>query len=359
MSALSNITNQITSTISNLTMSIPKTCRAAVIEEAGKDLVVKEVPVPEPKNGEVLIKTEACGVCHSDFGVQQGHFGPMVQYPRIPGHEVIGKVVAVGSGVSQYKVGDRLGGPWHGGHDGTCKLCNKAAFQMCDNRVVNGVTKDGGYSEYCILRQEAAVPIPSDMDVAEVAPLLCAGVTVFNSIKKMNVDAGDIVAVQGLGGLGHLAIQYARKMGYRTVAISRNDKKKDFAMKLGATDYIDTSKGDAAEQLKKMGGAALVVITAPNPDVVGQMIGGCAPMGKVLMLAPVGEVKVNTVPMITEGISVHGWPSGHALNCEEAIEFADVQGVKCMIEKFKLDDVNDALKHCTEGNVRFRAVLVF
>lgn len=222
----------------------------------------------------------------------------------IPGHEVIGTVVEVGPGEKRWKVGDRAGGPWHGGHDGTCKACNRGLFQMCDNEVINGVSRNGGCkqicvvwntnpfanacgpdAEYCILRSEAVVRIPDDVDPAEYAPLLCAGVTVWNGVRKMGITAGDVVAVQGLGGLGHLALQFIRKMGYRTIALSTSDDKKDFAMQLGANDFVNTTKEDPVAALQKLGGASLVVVTAPNPKVMGPLVQACGPMGKVLILA--------------------------------------------------------------------------
>ncbi|TKA70098.1 hypothetical protein B0A49_06356 [Cryomyces minteri] len=334
--------------------SLPKSYKAAVLEGVGKSLEIKDVPMEEPQEGQILIKVHACGVCHSDSAVQQGQMGPP---PKIMGHEIIGTVVQVGPGEKKWKEGDRVGGAWHGGHDGICKACNRGMFQMCDNEAINGVTRNGGYTEYCLLRTEAAVRIPSDVDPAEFAPLLCAGVTVFNGIRQMKITAGDTVAIQGLGGLGHLAIQYARKMGFRTVALSSSGDKRDFAMKLGATDYIDGSKEDTVEALNKMGGADLIVVTAPNPKVIGPLVNGCAAGGKVLVLAPVGEVPFNTVPMILKGVSVHGWPSGHALDSEEAIAFAQHQDVKCMVEKFPLAKAQEAMDHMLSGKVRFRAVL--
>jgi len=212
-------------------------------------------------------------------------------------------------------------------------------------------------SEYCILRSEAAVKLPTDIDKAELAPLLCAGVTVFNGIRHMEIPAGGLVAIQGLGGLGHLAIQYARKMGYRTVALSSSDSKRQFATELGATDYVDGSKEDTAEALQKMGGADLVVITAPNPKIIGPLVQACAPMGKLLVLAPVGDVTVNVGPMVLRGVSLWGWPSGHALDSEEAVRFAQVQNVKCLIEKFPLEKAQEAMDHMLSGKVRFRCVL--
>jgi len=343
----------------NTNMSYPSSCKAAVAPDVKAKLEIKEVPVSAPKEGEILVKVEACGICFSDFAVIQGEFGPLSKKDLIPGHEVIGRVVDVGPGVKRWQKGDRVGGGWHGGHDGTCRSCNRGLFQICDNAAVNGVSRDGGYAEYCILRAEAGVKIPDGMDAAQAAPLLCAGVTVFNGIRRMDILPGGTVAIQGLGGLGHLALQYSRKMGFRTVALSRDGSKKDFAMKLGATDYLDgTQSGDSGEALQAIGGADLIVVTAPNPKLMGPLINGLAPRGKLLILAPVGEVPFNTVPMVMGGRSVHGWPSGHALDSEEALEFARIHGVECMIEKFSLDQINEAHQHMTDGKVRFRGVLV-
>jgi len=228
---------------------------------------------------------------------------------------------------------------------------------MCKNKSINGVLRDGGYGKYATLRSEAAVRIPKDADPAAVAPLLCAGVTVFNGMRHMGITPGDIVAVQGLGGLGHLAIQYARKMGFRTVALSRGGDKEDFARKLGAHEYIDIQAGDVAEELQKLGGAALVVVTAPNPDVISPLLGGLAAGGKLCIHTVIGPVPVNTVPLVSNALSVCGWPSGHALDSEEAIAFADSHGVECMVEKFPLEKANEAMEHMLSGKARFRAVL--
>lgn len=230
-------------------------------------------------------------------------------------------------------------------------------FQTCDNEEINGVSRDGGYAEYVLLRAEAAVRIPADVDPAEAAPLLCAGVTVFNSMRRMGVMQGDLVAVQGLGGLGHLAVQFASKMGYEVAAISSGGDKKGFAAELGAHHYIDASREDPAKALMALGGAAMICSTAPNPKAVSPLVGGLAPQGKLIVLAPLGPVEFDTTAMVVKAASVHGWPSGHALDCEEAIKFAGTHGVKCMIEKFPLDKVQDAFEHMTSGKVRFRAVL--
>jgi len=341
-----------------MSSKFPKTCKAVTVPDVKQALVIKDVSLEEPAQGEILIKVKACGVCHSDHGVIQGDFGPLAHKDLIPGHEVVGTVVAVGPGEKKWKEGDYVGGGWHGGHDGTCKQCNRGLFQTCANEAVNGVSRDGGYAEYCKLRTEAVVSIPEGMDAAEVAPLLCAGVTVFNSIRNMHIIPGGVVAVQGLGGLGHLALQYSSKMGYRTVALSRDASKKDFATQLGATNYVDGGQEDTAEALQKLGGADLIVVTAPNPKIMGPLVKGLAPMGKLLILAPVGEVPIDTVSLIIKGQSVHGWPSGHALDSEEAIAFANLHGIKCMVEKFPMDKVQDAMDHMVASKVRFRAVLM-
>ncbi|KAI1279328.1 alcohol dehydrogenase [Xylaria sp. FL0933] len=336
--------------------SLPKTFKGAAIVKSNAPVEIKEFDLREPGPGEVLVKVIACGVCHTDLFVATGAFGEF--WPRIPGHEIVGDVVSVGSNVTRVKNGDRVGGPWHGGHDNSCRSCARGQFQMCDNGKINGVSFDGGYAEYVILRQEAVVRVPKDLDPAETAPLLCAGVTVFNAIRKQHVEQGNLVAVQGLGGLGHLAVQYASKMGYRTVAISSGSAKEEFARKLGAHDYIDTSKDDPVKKLQALGGAALIVATAPNPKAISPLIGGLQAGGKLIVLAPIGPVEFDTGIMITKGVSVAGWPSGHALDSEEAIQFSLDHGVKCMIEKFPLAEAAKAMDHCHSGNVRFRGVLI-
>ena len=235
-----------------------------------------------------------------------------------------------------------------------CKACRRGLFQMCVQKTINGVMRDGGYGEYMTIRTEAAVDVPKDVDPAAAAPLLCAGVTVFNSLRQQKVIPGDIVAVQGLGGLGHLALQYASKMGYRTVAISSSSAKEDFATQLGAHDYIDSSKGDIGEQLTAMGGASAILFTAPNEKLIPTLLSGLGPLGKLIILAASAPATVNTASMIANGTSISAWPSGHALDSEEAISFAQVHGVNCMIEKFPFDKANEAIEHMTSGKVRFR-----
>ncbi|ORY10278.1 alcohol dehydrogenase [Clohesyomyces aquaticus] len=338
-------------------MSLPKTYKVQVFEEKGQPLVLKEFELKPPQAGEVLAKVLACGVCHSDEVVKHGGFGN--GFPIAPGHEAIGDVVAVAEGEKYWKVGDRVGAAWHGGHDGTCKACKRGLFQMCQNEQVNGVSRNGGYGEYVYIRSEAAVPIPKDGDPAALAPLLCAGVTVFNSLRKQGITLGDTVAIQGLGGLGHLALQYTSKMGYRTVAISSSGSKRDFAKKLGAHEYIDGSKGDVGEQLQKLGGASCILLTAPSDELVPKLMNGLGMLGKLVILAAIPTpVPINTSSMINQGLSIVAWPSGHALDSEEAISFAQVHGVNCMIEKFPLEKANDAMDHMNSGKVRFRGVLI-
>ncbi|KAI9836892.1 MAG: hypothetical protein M1819_001057 [Sarea resinae] len=336
--------------------SLPKTFKAARFLEAGAPLTIVDVPLVQPSTGEVLVKVLATGVCYSDVHAQHGSMGS--GFPRTPGHETIGDVVAVGEGEKKWKVGDRVGAPWHGGHDGTCKKCQKGLFQMCDNETVNGIFRDGGYAEYVLLRSEATVRVPTSVDPAAYAPILCAGVTVFNSIRHMHVMPGEIVAVQGVGGLGHLAVQYAANMGYRVVALSRGSDKEKEAKEFGASEYIDQSKEDATEKLQSMGGAALIISTAPNPKVISPLLGGLGAEGKLLILAPCGEVPINTFAIIPKGISVHGWPSGHANDCEEAIAFTQANGVHTIVNKFPLADAQKAFENTVAGKAKFRNVLV-
>ncbi|KAF1982901.1 alcohol dehydrogenase [Aulographum hederae CBS 113979] len=337
--------------------ALPKTFKAVTAQDTEGTLQVKDVPLNEPQQGELVIKVLACGVCHGDHDIINGAIGPLSKKDLIPGHEVVGTIVAVGPNETRWKMGDRVGCGWHSGHDGTCKSCQRGYFQCCENQVINGVTKDGGYAEYCTIRTEAAVRIPEGMDSAEAAPFLCAGVTVFNGIRQMGIMANGLVAIQGLGGLGHLAVQYSRKMGYRTVALSRGSEKKEMALQLGATDYLDASEGDAGEALQKMGGADLIVATAPNAAIVPGLIKGLGLRGKLLILAGVGEMTINAFPLLFKGQSIHGWPSGHALDSEEALQFAQVQGVKCLVEIFPLEKAKEAMEHMITHKVRFRAVL--
>ncbi|KAL8818135.1 MAG: hypothetical protein Q9191_008006 [Dirinaria sp. TL-2023a] len=340
-----------------MAQNLPKTFKAAIFKKANAPLTFEDVELKLPTYGQVLVKMLAAGVCHSDAGVQAGALGDV--FPRIPGHEIVGDVVAGPPTEKKWKVGDRVGGTWHGGHDGVCKACNRGLHQMCENEAINGVTKDGGYAEYTLLRTEAVISVPLDIDPAECAPLLCAGVTVFNGMRRQGIYPGSIVAVQGLGGLGHLAVQFAAKMGYRVVALSSSGSKEKFAKDLGAHDYLDGSKVDQAAELTKMGGASMVVATAPNMDIVKGLAAGLEIGGKILLLALAGDVSAPTPLLITRGLSIQGWPAGNALDCEETIAFADLQGVKCLVEKFPFEKAQEAFEHMLSGKARFRSVITF
>lgn len=336
--------------------SLPETHKAVVVEQKDGPMTLKDVPLEQPKQGEILIKVLATGICHSDSFVAANTFGN--PYPMVPGHEVVGNVVALGPGESKWQIGDRVGGPWHGGHDGVCLPCRRGQFQMCEHGTVNGIFRFGGYAEYMTLRTEATVRVPKDVDPASTAPLLCAGVTTFNAIRNMRVTPGSLVAVQGLGGLGHLAVQFAAKMGYRVVALSSSADKVDFARQLGAHHYIDGSKQDTVKELQQLGGAALIVATAPNPKAVEPLIYGLEAYGTLLILSAMGNLSVDTGAMIQKGVTVRAWASGHALDSEETIEFARDQGVNCMIEKYPLHDFQKAFDRMMHGQARFRCVLV-
>ncbi|KAI1081033.1 putative alcohol dehydrogenase [Whalleya microplaca] len=337
-------------------MSLPKYYKHAVFPAQGQALVVEQTPLKLPGPNEVLVKVEACGVCFSDMFAQHNVMGG--GFPLCPGHEIIGRVAAVGSGAEAWSVGDRVGAGWHGGHDGVCTACKKGWLQMCENQAINGETKNGGYAEYCILRSEATVRVPEHVDAAKYAPVLCAGMTVYNSIRHMNIPVGDIVAIQGLGGLGHLAVQYAARMGYRVVAISRGAEKEKFARQLGAHEYIEASKGDVGAALKALGSASLVVATAPTADSITPLLTGLGVLGKLLVLSVPGELKINTAVMLKNGVSVQSWPCGHARDSEEAIAFTELQNIDCLVEKFPLDQAQAAFEAMLAGKVRFRAVIV-
>ncbi|KAH8428590.1 uncharacterized protein LDX57_006286 [Aspergillus melleus] len=336
-------------------MALPQTYKQAVFKSLGAPLVIEEVPMTPPGPNEILVKVEACGVCYSDMFAQNNIMG--AGFPLVPGHEIVGHVAAVGGNVSGWKAGDRIGGAWHGGHDGTCKACRKGFFQMCDQAQVNGETKNGGYAEYCLINAEAAVHVPAHLPAAQYAPILCAGVSVFNSIRHMNVPVGETIAIQGLGGLGHLAIQYASKLGYRVVAISRDGSKEQFARDLGAHEYIDSSKEDAGDALKRLGGASLAVTTAPTAEVMSGLLKGLGILGKLLILSVPGEVSIDTAVMLKYGLSVQIWPAGHSNDTEEALAFTELHKINCMVEEFPLERVNDAYQAMLNGTVRFRSVV--
>ena len=334
-----------------------KRMKAAQISTPRGNWEIVERDIPEPAAGQVRIKVEACGVCHSDILVKDGLW-PGLKYPRIPGHEIAGRVDAVGTGVSDWTIGQRVGVGWHGGHCFRCDPCRRGDFILCQNGKVTGITHDGGYAEYMISPVEAVAAMPDELPAVEAAPLLCAGITVFNSLRNSGARGGDLVGVQGVGGLGHLGIQYAAKMGFVTVALNRGKEKQSLAEKLGARHYVDTTAGNPAEGLKKLGGARLILATAPDAKSISALVGGLGPNGKLLVVAAAMEpISISAFDLIGGRRSVQGWPSGTAKDSEDTLQFSAFAGVRPMIEKFPLAKVADAYDSMATGKARFRAVL--
>ncbi|MFU8812596.1 MAG: alcohol dehydrogenase [Balneolaceae bacterium] len=331
--------------------------KAAQISKAGADFELVDLPKPEPAADEVLIKIEACGICHSDAFVKDGLF-PGIEYPRVPGHEVVGTIELTGSDVSMWQTGARVGVGWHGGHCFTCDPCRNGDFINCQNGKISGISYNGGYAEYMVAPQEAIAAVPDELSSAEAAPLLCAGITTFNSIRNAGAKPGDLVAVQGIGGLGHLAVQYAAKMGYRVAAISTSNDKKSLALELGAHHFINAKEQDAAEELQNLGGARLIVATAPNSAAISSVVGGLGVDGNLLILAATGEaVEVSPLSLIMGRKSVSGWPSGTARDSEDTLNFSALTGTKPLIETYPLEKVAEAYDRMINNEARFRVVL--
>lgn len=330
--------------------------KAVQVKEKGGDFVVVDIDKPSPKENEILIKVEACGICHSDAFVKEGVFP--IDYPRVPGHEVVGIVEEVGSRVKKWKKGQRVGVGWHGGHCFDCEPCREGDFINCENAKISGISYDGGYAEYMTAPQEAIASIPEELSSADAAPLLCAGITVFNALRNSGIKAGDTVAVQGIGGLGHLAIQYAAKMGMRTVAISTSDDKKELAKELGAHHFVNTGNSNAAKELQKLGGADLILATAPSSKAISSVIDGIAKNGKILMVAATGEpIEVSPMQLLSGRKSAAGWASGTAMDSEDTLNFSALTGTKPMIEEYSLDDAAEAYDKMIKNKARFRVVL--
>jgi D-arabinose 1-dehydrogenase-like Zn-dependent alcohol dehydrogenase len=327
------------------------------VSKGGGPFELVEREVPKPGAGQVRVKVEACGICHSDALVKFGAY-PGIAFPRVPGHEIAGRVDAVGEGVTQWAQGDRVGVGWHGGHCFVCEACRRGMFINCKNAKITGISHDGGYGEYAVVPAASVARIPEGLDAAEVGPLLCAGITTFNSLRNSHARPGDLVAVQGIGGLGHLGIQYAAKMGFRTVAISRGADKEALARELGAHEYIDTNVVSAAEGLQKLGGADLVLATAPSAEAVSSVIDGLKARGTLLLVAaPHQPFSVSAFSMLS-GKSIVGWPSGTAIDSEDAVAFSVLTGVRPRVERFPLEQAEEAFSRVMENKVRFRGVLV-
>jgi len=320
------------------------------------DLV--QLDVPEPRAGQVRIRVDACGVCHSDSLTVNRAF-PWIQLPRTPGHEVAGAIDAVGAGVDSWKVGQRVGVGWHGGHCGHCDSCRKGDFVTCRNQQICGISYDGGYAQYMVAPVEALVSIPAELAAADAGPLLCAGITVFNSLRNAGARPGDLVAVLGIGGLGHLGVQFAVKMGYRTVALARGRDKEALAKQLGAHLYIDTTERDPAAELAKLGGARVVLATVTSSKAMSAVMGGLGVDGKLVILgADMEPLSLNTVPMIMARQSVQGWPSGAPHDSEDTLAFSVLTGVRAMIETVPLAQAPQAYERMMSGKARFRMVVL-
>jgi len=331
--------------------------KVAQISKAGGDFELAERNIPEPGAGEVRVKIEACGICHSDVLVKDGIW-PGLQFPRIPGHEIAGRVDAVGAGVTPWKQGQRVGVGWHGGHCFVCAPCRRGDFSMCVNRKVTGIDFDGGYAEYVIVPAAVLALIPDDVPAEEAGPFMCAGVTVYNALRNSGARGGDLVAIHGIGGLGHLGVQYARQMGFRTIALGRGKDKEALAKKLGAHRYIDTDASDVVAELQKLGGARVILGTAPSAKAISPLVDGLAPDGTLLVpAAPSEPLSINVFSLIMGRRSVAGWYSGTAKDSQDTLEFSALSGVHPMIEKYPLSKVAEAYEQMHSGKVRFRVVL--
>jgi alcohol dehydrogenase/propanol-preferring alcohol dehydrogenase len=331
--------------------------QAAQISKAGGDFQLVERDIPEPGPGQVRVKVEACGICHSDVLVKDGLW-PGLKYPRVPGHEIAGRIDALGDNVTSWKTAQRVGVGWHGGHCFVCEQCRRGNFAMCVNRKITGIDFDGGYTQYMIAPAAALAAIPEDLPAEQAGPFMCAGVTVYNALRHSGARGGDLVAIHGIGGLGHLAVQYACQMGFKTIAIGRGKDKQALALKLGAHDYIDSQTSDASAELQKRGGAAVILATAPSASAISALVDGLAPRGKLVMpAAPSEPLTINPFPLIMGNRSLAGWYSGTAKDSQDTLEFSALTRVQAMIEKYPLSRVADAYEQMHSGKVRFRVVL--
>jgi D-arabinose 1-dehydrogenase-like Zn-dependent alcohol dehydrogenase len=340
-----------------MTTAAIATMKVAQIPKPGADFQVVEREIPEPGPGHVRIKVQACGVCHSDALTVEGAW-PGIQYPRIPGHEVAGVIDKVAAGVSAWKKGQRVGVGWHGGQDNTCRECRRGDFRNCQNLKIPGISYDGGYQQYMVAPVEALVTMPDSLNDAEAAPLLCAGITTYNSLRHSGALPGDLVAIQGIGGLGHLGIQFANKFGYQVAAVGRGPETEALAKKLGASVYIDSKATNAAEALQKLGGAKVILATAPNSKAMSELINGLGPNGKLIVIgATFDPIEVTPLQLISGSKSIQGWAAGTPADSEDTLHFAEVSGVRPMIEKYPLEKASEAYTRMMSGKAEFRVVL--
>lgn len=331
--------------------------RYVQVEKAGAPLKQVSREVPEPKTGEVRVRVEACGVCHSDSITVDGLF-PFITYPRVPGHEIVGKVESVGANVPQWAVGQRVGIGWYGGNCGRCEPCRRGDLVACQNPMIPGITYDGGYADYVVAPAAALASVPDSLKSAGAAPLLCAGITTFNSLRNSGARPPDTVAVLGMGGLGHLGVQFAAKMGFNTIAIARGADKEKFAHELGARHYIDSTNADVAASLKKLGGARVILATVTDADAMSAALGGLGYKGEFIVLGvPAKQIQVAVSGLVMQRQSIHGWPSGTSIDSEDTLRFSEMAHVLPMIEKYPLDRAPEAYERMMSGKARFRVVL--
>jgi len=333
------------------------TMRAMIVSEPGAKFQLVERPMPAPGRHEVLIKVHACGVCHSDSVTVGGYF-PGMEYPRVPGHEVIGTIAAIGPDVDGWAIGDRVGVGWFPGMCGHCPRCRRGEGYACDNvHGATGVSRDGGYATHMLADQSALAHIPDELDAVESAPLLCAGVTTFNAIRNSGARAGDLVAVQGIGGLGHLGIQFAARLGFRTVAVNRRRDKEALARKLGAHDYIDSAAEDPAAALMKMGGAKAIIATVTNAEAMEAIVGGLAPGGTLMVIGVGGPIRIDPIQLILKSAGVRGWYSGVSADSEDTLNFSALHDIASMNEIYPFAETQQAYDRMISGDARFRVVL--
>jgi D-arabinose 1-dehydrogenase-like Zn-dependent alcohol dehydrogenase len=331
--------------------------KAAQIPKPGADFQIVDRDIPQPGPAQVRIKVQACGVCHSDMFTKEGAW-PGIEYPRVPGHEVAGIIDALGAGVTEWKEGQRAGVGWHGGHDGTCVSCRRGDFRNCKNLKVAGISYDGGYQQYMVAPVEALTAIPEGLSDVEAGPLLCAGITTYNALRHSGALPGDLVAVLGVGGLGHLGIQFANKFGYKVAAIGHGDESAALAKKLGASVYIDNKTTNAAEALQKLGGARVILATAPSSKSMSEVIDGLAPNGELMVVgATTDPIEVTPVQLITGSRTIQGWASGTPADAEDTLNFAELTGVRPMIETYPLEKAAEAYDRMMSGHAQFRVVL--
>lgn len=333
------------------------TMKAAQVIAAGAGLRIVDLEIPDPGPGHVRIKVKACGVCYSDAIIVEGR-RPGISYPRVPGHEVAGVVDALGSGVTEWRKGQRVALGWHGGHDGTCPECRRGDFRLCRNEKNPGLSYDGGYQEYMLAPVEALVAIPDGLSDIDTAPLMCAGSNTFNALRRAGALPGDLVAVQGVGGLGHLGIQFANKFGYQVAAVGRGGQIESLALKLGADVYIDSKAKSPSEELQKLGGAKAIIATAPDTSAMTELIGGLGPNGKLVLIGVAsGLIEVAPLQLIRGGKTMEGWAGVIPADSEDALRFAELRGVRPMTETYPLEKAAEAYARMMSGNAEFRVVL--